>query len=82
MYVEILIKVMIVVALVLTFIWCWIKGDPDDYTFMSGIVGDPEKQKEKLEKLEKAHVQKQNYDHLLPTHIYVTPRMTCAKFTI
>ena len=40
---EIIFKTLIVVAVFLSFIFIWINGDPDDYSFMTGILGDKEK---------------------------------------
>lgn len=45
MYCEIIFKLFIVVALFLTFIFCWFNGNPDDYSFMDGIIGKDEKER-------------------------------------
>jgi hypothetical protein len=42
MYAEIILKTMIVVSLCLSFIFIWINGDPDDYTFITGIMEEVE----------------------------------------
>jgi hypothetical protein len=40
MYTEILIKILIIVALSLSFIFIWITGPKDDFSFVTNIFGD------------------------------------------
>jgi hypothetical protein len=47
MYGEIIFKILIVVALILTFVFIWIYGDKDDYSFVNAIVGQPKEDDKK-----------------------------------
>ena len=38
MYGEIIFKSLIVVALILTVVFIWVTGDPDDYSFLTDIM--------------------------------------------
>ena len=44
MYGEIIFKILIVVTLVLTFMYCWSTGNMEDYSFMTCIIGEKEKE--------------------------------------
>ena len=49
MYGEIIFKSLIVVTLSLSFMFIWINGDPDDYSFMTSMIGDEADVREGME---------------------------------